>query len=69
MLAIAMMKRERHVEAWEIARPAPLDWGARMGPTPFGYTRLPDGTLEPHPYLTERIIEAYRQDGALAGYD
>ena len=39
MLALARMERRRMSEAWEHAKTRALDRGARMGPTPFGYTR------------------------------
>ena len=38
MLALARMERRRMSEAWEHAKRG-IDRGARMGPTPFGYTR------------------------------
>jgi DNA invertase Pin-like site-specific DNA recombinase len=49
MLALARMERRRMSEAWEHAKTRALDRGARMGPTPFGYTRDDDGLLVPHP--------------------
>ena len=45
MLALARMERRRMSEAWEHAKTRALDRGARMGPTPFGYTRDDDGLL------------------------
>jgi site-specific DNA recombinase len=60
MLALARMERRRMSEAWEIAKTRALDRGARLGPTPFGYTRLDDGTLEPHSKWAPVVTQAFR---------
>ncbi|HEV3322885.1 MAG TPA: recombinase family protein [Solirubrobacteraceae bacterium] len=68
MLAMAAMEHERHIEAWEIAKTRALDRGARMGPTPFGFKRAPDATIEPHPTHAPILAEAFGR-AALHGVD
>jgi site-specific DNA recombinase len=60
MLALARMERRRASEAWEHAKTRALDRGARMGPTPFGYTRTEDGLLAPHPKWADVVHRAFR---------
>jgi DNA invertase Pin-like site-specific DNA recombinase len=72
MLALARMERRRMSEAWEHAKTRALDRGARMGPTPFGYTRDDDGLLVPHPKWARVVTRAFKHaagqgvDAALA---
>ncbi len=60
MLALARMERHRMSEAWEHAKTRALDRGARMGPTPFGYTRDDDGLLVPHPKWARAVTRAFK---------
>jgi site-specific DNA recombinase len=60
MLALARMERRRMSEAWEHAKTRALDRGARMGPTPFGYTRTADGLLAPHPKWARIVKRAFK---------
>jgi DNA invertase Pin-like site-specific DNA recombinase len=60
MLALARMERRRVSEAWEHAKTRALDRGARMGPTPFGYTRDDDGLLVPHPKWARVVRRAFK---------
>ena len=60
MLALARMERRRMSEAWEHAKTRALDRGARMGPTPFGYTRDDDGLLVPHPKWARVVTRAFK---------
>lgn len=59
LLALARMERRRLSEPWETAKARALDRGAKIGPTPFGYRRAPDGTLEPHPKQAPMSPEAF----------
>jgi DNA invertase Pin-like site-specific DNA recombinase len=60
MLALARMERRRMSEAWEHAKTRALDRGARMGPTPFGYTRTDDGLFVPHPKWARVVTRAFK---------
>ncbi len=60
MLALARMERRRMSEAWEHAKTRALDRGARMGATPFGYTRDDDGLLVPHPKWARVVTRAFK---------
>jgi len=60
MLALARMERRRMSEAWDHAKTRALDRGARMGPTPFGYTRDDDGLLVPHPKWARVVKRAFK---------
>jgi DNA invertase Pin-like site-specific DNA recombinase len=60
MLALARMERRRMSEAWEHAKTRALDRGARMGPTPFGYTRTDDSLLVPHPKWARVVTRAFK---------
>jgi DNA invertase Pin-like site-specific DNA recombinase len=60
MLALARMERRRMSEAWEHAKTRALDRGARMGATPFGYTRDDDGLLVPHPKWARVLTRAFK---------
>jgi DNA invertase Pin-like site-specific DNA recombinase/ribosomal protein L34E len=69
MLALARMERRRISDSWAVAQTRALERGAVISPTPFGYTREPDGTLSAHPDQGPIVTEAYRlaaQDGPQA---
>jgi site-specific DNA recombinase len=59
MLAVATLQRDSLVESWKIAKGRAMDRGAKIGPTPFGYVRLEDGTLEAHPQHAAIVAEAF----------
>ncbi len=61
MLAMARMERRRIADSWDQAKVRAMDRGARVGPTPIGFERRPDGTLDAHPDHAACITEAYRR--------
>jgi hypothetical protein len=60
LLALARYQWRTLAESWEDAKGRALDRGAKIGPTPFGYRRRDDGTLEEHPERAAIVREAYR---------
>src|SRR4051794_8176899 len=60
LLALARYQWRTLAESWEDAKGRALDRGAKIGPTPLGYRRRDDGTLEPHPERAEYVREAFR---------
>lgn len=69
MLAMAHMERRRLSDSWGTAKARAMDRGAKIGPTPLGYLRNDDGTLDAHPTDGPIVSEAYRraaQDGLQA---
>jgi DNA invertase Pin-like site-specific DNA recombinase len=62
-LALARYQWRGLAESWEDAKSRALDRGAKIGPTPFGYRRREDGTLEPHPARADYVREAFRLAG------
>jgi len=72
MLALARMERRRLQESWNIAKSRASDRGVKIGPTPFGYQRNDDATLQPDPVYGPVVTEAFRRaaqqglDAALA---
>jgi site-specific DNA recombinase len=60
LLALARYQWRTLAESWEDAKGRALDRGAKIGPTPFGYRRRDDGTLEEHPERADIVREAYR---------
>jgi DNA invertase Pin-like site-specific DNA recombinase/ribosomal protein L34E len=69
LLAVATLERDNIKSGWEAAQARAMERGAKIGPTPFGYTREPDGTLSEHPAEGPIVTEAYRlaaQDGPQA---
>lgn len=59
MLALGRMERRRLGDSWAIARERAIARGAMVGPTPYGYLRLKDGTNEPHPLESVHVQRAY----------
>jgi DNA invertase Pin-like site-specific DNA recombinase len=59
MLALGRMERRRLGDSWAIARERAIARGAMVGPTPYGYRRLEDGTNEPHPVERVHVQRAY----------
>jgi DNA invertase Pin-like site-specific DNA recombinase len=68
LLAVATLERDNIKAGWETAQARAMDRGVKLGPTPFGYTRLSDSTLAPHSTEAELVSEAYRL-AALAGVE
>lgn len=60
MLAMAELFLDNIKAAWVTAKTRAIDRGAVIGPTPFGYRRRDDGTLEPDPRQGPLVTEAYR---------
>jgi DNA invertase Pin-like site-specific DNA recombinase len=60
LLALARYQWRMLAESWEDSKGRALDRGAKIGPTPFGYRRREDGTLEPHPERAAYVAEAYK---------
>jgi site-specific DNA recombinase len=60
LLAVATLERDNIVAGWKVAKARALARGAKIGPTPFGYRRREDGTLEPHPERAEIVRQAFR---------
>jgi DNA invertase Pin-like site-specific DNA recombinase len=60
LLALARYQWRMLAESWEDAKGRALDRGAKIGPTPLGYRRREDGTLEPHPERAEYVRKAFR---------
>lgn len=61
MLAMAELALETIKASWIVSKGRALDRGARIGPTPFGYQRCDDGTLEAHPERADYVVEAFRR--------
>lgn len=64
MLAVATLQRDSLVEGWKTAKSRAMDRGVKIGPTPFGYRRRNDATLEPHPKHGPMVAEAFRRAAA-----
>lgn len=60
MLAQAEYLLDQIKAQWVAAKTRAVARGAFIGPTPLGYRRREDGTLEPDPKLAPIISEAYR---------
>lgn len=59
LLALARYQWRTLAESWEDAKGRALARGAKIGPTPLGYRRAEDGTLEPHPERAPIVREAF----------
>jgi DNA invertase Pin-like site-specific DNA recombinase len=62
-LGVARMQWERYKEGFDAAKATAMERGATIGPTPFGYRRLPGGELEPDPADGPVLTEAFRRAG------
>lgn len=60
MLAMAEYFLDTIKVGWMAAKGRALDRGAKIGPTPFGYRRREDSTLEPHPERAAYLAEAFK---------
>jgi hypothetical protein len=47
------------VAGWQTAKRHAIERGAKISPTPYGYQRRDDGTLEPHTEQAPHVVEAY----------
>ena len=64
LLAVATLERDNMVAGWQTAKRHAIERGAKISPTPYGYQRRDDGTLEPHAEQAPHLVEAYRIAGA-----
>lgn len=62
LLAVATLERDNLVSGWQTAKARAVDRGAMIGPTPYGYQRCADGTLEPGADATH-VRRAYELAG------
>lgn len=60
LLAVATLERDNVVAGWKTAKTRAVDRGVQIGPTPFGYRRTADSTLEPDPVHGPAVTEAFR---------
>jgi DNA invertase Pin-like site-specific DNA recombinase len=60
LLALGRMERRRIADGWKAAKSRALDRGAKIGPTPYGYRRQKDGTLDVEPEAAGHVREAFR---------
>jgi DNA invertase Pin-like site-specific DNA recombinase len=60
LLAVATLERDNMVAGWQTAKRHAIERGAKISPTPYGYRRREDGTLEPDAEQAPHVIEAYR---------
>ncbi|HYM45478.1 MAG TPA: recombinase family protein [Solirubrobacteraceae bacterium] len=60
LLAVATLERDNMVAGWQTAKRHAIERGAKISPTPYGYRRRDDGTLEPHGEQAPHVVEAYR---------
>jgi site-specific DNA recombinase len=69
LLAVATLERDNLVSGWKTAKARAIERGAHIGPTPFGYRRLEDGTLEVDAEAGAIVSEAFAvaaRDGVAA---
>lgn len=59
LLAVATLERDNLMASWETAKMRALQRGAPIGPTPFGYERTAEGTLQPHPDQGPVVTRAF----------
>jgi DNA invertase Pin-like site-specific DNA recombinase len=59
LLAVATLERDNLMASWETAKMRALQRGAPIGPTPFGYERTAEGTLQPHPDQAPVVTRAF----------
>ena len=68
MLAMGEYFLDTIKAGWRVAKTRAHERGAKIGPTPLGYRRLPDGTLEQEPSEAPVVAEAFERaaTGSLA---
>jgi site-specific DNA recombinase len=59
MLAMGRMERRRLADSWAIAQERAVARGAKVSRTPYGYKRMPDGTMEVHPVQSMHVKRAF----------
>lgn len=59
LLAVAALELDNTKSGWRVAKARAVERGAKIGPTPFGYRRLDDGTLEVHEDEADAVRSAY----------
>ena len=60
LLAVATLERDNSVAGFEEAKRRANARGAYVARTPWGFERLPDGTISPHPERAAIVAEAFR---------
>jgi DNA invertase Pin-like site-specific DNA recombinase len=69
LLAVATLERDNLVSGWKTAKARAIERGAHIGPTPYGYRRLEDGTLAVDEAAAPVVSEAFAvaaRDGVAA---
>jgi site-specific DNA recombinase len=61
MLAMGEYFLDTIKAGWRVAKARAHERGAKIGPTPFGYRRRADGTLEQHPDEAPLVVEAFER--------
>ena len=61
MLAMGEYFLDTIKAGWRVAKTRAHERGAKIGPTPLGYRRLPDGTLEQEPQQAPVVAEAFER--------
>jgi hypothetical protein len=72
LLAVATLERDNLVTGWKTAKSRAVERGVPIGPTPFGYLRGDDATLQVDPDTAPHVTEAFRiaaKDGHVATLD
>ena len=59
LLAVATLERDNIVSGWKTAKARAMERGAKIGPTPLGYLRQPDGTLQADAEHAPILVRAY----------
>lgn len=60
MLAMSEYFLDNIKASWQVAKSRAMDRGVKIGPTPLGYRRAADGTLEQHPEQAPVVQELFR---------
>lgn len=69
LLAVAALELDNTKAGWRIAKARAIERGAKIGPTPYGYRRHEDGTLqihEPEADMLRAAFELASRDGVHA---
>jgi DNA invertase Pin-like site-specific DNA recombinase len=72
LLAVATLERDNLVSGWKTAKARAIERGAHIGPTPYGYVKRSDGTLEIDPERGPIVSEAFAvaaRDGVAAAVE
>lgn len=68
MLAMSEYFLDNIKTGWRTAKTRAVERGVKIGPTPYGYRRRPDGVLEPDPAAAPIVTETFRR-AAQEGFD